>query len=442
MEMISLNNSHNSKTKLKTGMKNLMKILAVVMTVGLVALNACKDDDPAPLDLATVTANDIDLNGATSPSNIPIDPTVTITFSTDVDAATATNSNITITRDYDKANIPAAVTATGSTVTVKPNATLNPGALFVLSIGAGVQSTKGVAFTPLTRNFTTVGTFAPDGAKAYWTFEDNANDVVSTFDPSASGIVSITYGDSHNGSAGKAAVFNGTSSIIEIPNGDQLMNPTGSWAISFWAKPKSAGHVDADGNPKGHFVLGLGAFYGFQFEIRADYSGGQFPLTYSITGDTKTVTEGFGFNADGKNKDNGGWQGWEYVIDLTGSGGLPTILKDNWVHVVYSFDQSTKKTSLYFNGKKIQVADFNLWPAGDDKTKVTGTKYGGAEPDVKNELAFGFVQSRAGTMWDDEPWGGYDKPGANHFEGSLDDVIIYHKAITEAEIQLMYNSGK
>jgi len=91
---------------------------------------------------------------------------------------------------------------------------------------------------------------------------------------------------------------------------------------------------------------------------------------------------------------------------------------------------------------KMKSQDFNLWPDGDAKRFVTGLKYRGVAPEVVNELAFGFIRSRAGTLWDAEDWGGYDKPGANHFKGSLDDIIIYNKVLTEAEIGLMYNSGK
>jgi len=86
--------------------------------------------------------------------------------------------------------------------------------------------------------------------------------------------------------------------------------------------------------------------------------------------------------------------------------------------------------------------DFDLWPAGDDKTRVTGIEYAGVEPDVKNELAFGFIQSRGGTMWDAEGWGGYDFAGANHFKGSLDEFRIFHKALSAQEVTLLYNSEK
>ena len=86
--------------------------------------------------------------------------------------------------------------------------------------------------------------------------------------------------------------------------------------------------------------------------------------------------------------------------------------------------------------------DFDLWPAGDVKRGVTGLKYNGTAPEVVNELAFGFIQSRAGLLWDTEPWGGYDFPTSNHFKGQLDDVRVWNKVLTGDEILLLYNSEK
>jgi hypothetical protein len=413
------------------------RILASLALVSaLLVVQSCDEDDPVPLELATITAGSIDLNGATSPSNVPVDATITVTFSTDVDASTANSTNIKLTRDYDDADIPLTINATGSTVTIDPTNLLNPGALFVLSISEGLKSTQGVTLAAMTRNFTTIGTFAPDGAIAYWTFEDNANDIIGAFDPAASGIVAITYGASHNASAGKAAVFNGTTSIIEVPNASTLMN-NGPWSLSFWVKPVS------EGKTSGHFVLGLGAYKGFQFEIDGAYASCKLAASYAHTKVTNGVTdEDLWFNGSGEDKDHGGWQGWDFVRDLKSSGGVAALLKDKWAHVVVTYNSSTKAGIMYINGQKMKSQDFDLWPDGDDLRFVTGLKYQGVAPEVVNELAFGFIQSRAGTMWDNEDWGGYDKPGANHFKGSLDDVLIYNKVISEAEVTLMYNSGK
>lgn len=410
-------------------------MMAIALIASITSMQSCEEDEPAELTLVSLTAGDIDLNGATTPNNVPIDAEITATFSTNVDEAT-TAANITLLRDYDDANVELDITVAGNVVTIKPATIFGTGTLYALSFGAGLASTEGKTLTAASRNFTTAGTFAVAGAVAHWTFEDNANDVIGSFGPAASGVVAITYGASHNANAGKAAEFNGTTSIIEIPNGDQLMN-NGDWTLSFWVKAVSTNKTN------GHFVMGLGAFYGFQFEIFGDYGGCKLAATYAHTKEPNgTTTEDLWFPGDGKDKDNGGWQGWDFVRDLTGSGGVAALLKDKWAHVVCMYDATTKKGTMYINGQKMKSQDFNLWPEGDAKRFVTGLKYKGVAPEVVNELAFGFIQSRAGTLWDNEDWGGYDKPGANHFKGSLDDIIIYKKTLTEAEIQLMYNSGK
>ena len=293
--------------------------------------------------------------------------------------------------------------------------------------------------TALTRTFTTTGTFMPKGAVAYWTFENSADDVVGDYDPAASGVVAVTYTDGRNAAAGKAATFDGDASIIEVPNGDQLLN-TADFTLSFWVKTNSSGHVNANGDPTGHFVMGLAAFYGFQFEISGDYSSCKLAGSYDL-GDGTGASEDLWFNGGGQTRDNGGWQGWDFCQDLTNSGGVAALLQDKWAHVVCAYNATTKAGTMYINGQHMKSQNFNLWPEGDAKQGIVGMKYRGTEPETYPELAFGFIQSRAGTLWDSEGWGGYDFPTSNHFKGQLDDVAVFHKVLTETEIQLMYNSG-
>ncbi len=416
-------------------MKKKFVILSLMLALGVIGLSlqSCKKDDPVDLTLKTLVAGDIDLNGATSPNTVPTKPTITATFSTDVDPLTATTANIMLTQDYDGANITITITTNKNVVTIVPEGDLSNGALYKLDMKGGIKSTEGKFLTDLSRTFTTIGTFVPTGVIAHWPFEDNANDAVGSFDPAASGIVAITYTPSRNATAGKAATFNGTTSIIEIPNGDQLMN-TNNFTISFWVKAVSAG-ID-----HGHFVMGLGAFYGFQYEIFGAYDGAKFAFRYGLE-NGETTSEDMWFPALATDNTNGGWQGWDFARSLTADE-MIALLKDNWLHVTYTYDSQAKKGILYYNGEKMKSFDFNLWPEGDAKTTVTGLKYGGVAPEVVNELAFGFIHSRAGTLWDNEPWGGYDFPGANHFKGQLDDIRIFHKVLTPVEIQLMYDSEK
>ncbi len=414
-------------------MKRKKVFLSVILVSAMfgVMLSSCKKE-PTVFTLSTMVAGTIDLNGATTSNVVPVKPVIVATFNTDVDAATAIPANVTLLQDYDNSAIAVTVTASGSTITITPATDLGNGTLYKLTLLAGLKSANALALTSVTRSFTTIGTFVPTGSVAFWSFEGNANDVVGAYDPAATGIVNISYSASRNAAAGSAATFDGTTSIIEIPNGDKLIK-TADFTLSFWVKAVS--------QEKGHFVMGLAAFYGFQFEIAGDFSNCKLAGRYDVGG-TKTTSEDLWFPGNGQTRDNGGWQGWIFNKDLTGSGGVAVLLKDKWAHVVCTYSSATKVGTMYINGEKMKAQDFNLWPEGDDKRSVTGMTYAGVAPETVNELAFGFIQSRAGTLWDTEAWGGYDFPGANHFKGQLDDVRIFHKAITETEIRLMYNSEK
>ncbi len=414
---------------------------AMLIVIGLMVggVSCKKDDNKTTFSMSSLKAivegGYLDMNTQTVPTNIPTNPTIEAGFTVDVSASSVTASTITLINTLDQSNIPLTLTTSGSKITIVPTASLGTGTPFLLKFN-GIKSTDNQSITNLTRNFTTIGPYAPSGAIAYWSFDGNANDQIGTFNPKTNGVYGVTFESSFNTAAGQCAKFNGTSSIIEIPNGDQLSN-TQDFTISFWIKTNSEGHVDASGNPKGHFVIGLGAYYGFQFEISPDYSNCKMAVQYD-NGNGGSFGDDLAFNGDGKTGANGGWQGWTFCQDLTGSGGVAALLKDKWAFVVYSFDHATKIATIYINGAKMKSMDFNLWPAGDPKLGAAGLKYAGVEPDVINELAFGFIQSRGGTMWATETWGGYQFPTSNHFGGLLDEVRIYHRTLSETEIAAMY----
>jgi hypothetical protein len=422
-------------------MKRFIQILAVPMLIiSLVLVDSCtKDTPPVELKLSTLKAGTIDLNGASSATGVPVGTTIVATFTADIDATTATDANITVTRTYDAADLPKAIAVSGASITITPTDPLGNGTTYELKFTTGLKSKDAKPLTYETkRSFTTEGTFAVAGAIAYWNFEDNANDQAGTFNPATDGIVDITYTASRNAAAGKAATFNGTTSIIEIPNGDQLSN-THDFTLSFWVKAVSDGHVDAGGNPKGHFVIGLGAFKGFQFEIPGDYSSCKLAASYEMA-DGTTSSEDLWFPGNGQTKDNGGWKGWTYCQDLTGTGGVAALIMDKWANVAIVYEAATKLGTMYINGVKMKQQDFNLYDA--PKTGTVGLKYGGVSPEVENKLAFGFIHSRVGTLFATEPWGNYTLPTSNHFQGQLDDVRIYHKVLTPGEITSTYNSEK
>ena len=418
--------------------KRLLIIGSVLLVLAiLTGISGCKKSTTA-FELKGLTSGATNMNGGTTPNNISPNPTIVATFSIDVDASSVTGASITLVRTYDNQGFVLTFTTSGTVITIVPEKWLGTGADFQLTFN-GIKSTAGdiVASSPIIRYFKTEGSFIPPtGLVAYWNFENNANDQVGAYNPSA--VVDITYTDSYKPAAGKAASFNGGTSIIEIPNGDSLCN-TSDFTIAFWIKTNSVGHVDASGNPKGHFVIGLGAWHGFQFEINGSYSTCKLAANYSI-GDSATASQDLVFDGSGKYNGNGGFKGFTFCKDLTGSGGAAVLLKDVWAHVVCVYESSTKLATIYINGEKMKEQDYDLYDP--PMSGATGLKWNGNPPEEYPVLAFGFIQSRLGTLWNTETWGNYSLTTSNHFGGLLDDVMIFHKALSAAEVDLIYSSSK
>jgi len=408
--------------------KSVLFSLILGIAALAVTVSSCKKEEEAsPLKLISLMAGAIDLNGATSPNDVSINPTIVATFNTNVDAATATAANIVLTQDYDDMEVEIDIAVSGKTITITTPETLGNGTLFELSFGAGLLSGDGLATTAFARTFTTAGTFVPAGQIAHWNFEDNANDQVSTFDPATADIIDITYTASRNTAAGKAATFNGSTSIIEIPNGDDLMN-TADFTVSFWVKTNSTGKTG------GHFVMGLAGWNGIQYEIYGGYDGSKFAIQYELS-DTTTASEDMWFPSLA----DLGWKGWTYAKSLTAEQ-MMALLKDSWLHVVYTYNAPLKVGTLYFNGEKMKSFDFNLWGVGEPKAGARGLKYNGSA--LGNNLALGFIQGRNNRTISDA-WADYASVEAtNHFKGQLDDIRFFHKSLTATEIGLMYNSEK
>lgn len=127
--------------------------------------------------------------------------------------------------------------------------------------------------------------------------------------------------------AAPSTVFNGSTSLIEIANGDQFLT-NGDFSIGFWIK--------SSGDRKGHFVLGLAGKFGFHFEIDTlqwynRRKKVQFTAAYN--GVDSTTREDDIWDGSGKTKDNGGWQGTLVNKDVSSTG---ITLKDSWMMFGFS----------------------------------------------------------------------------------------------------------
>ncbi|WP_161622679.1 Ig-like domain-containing protein [Cesiribacter andamanensis] len=430
-------------------MKHTKMLFSLFALSGMLFFTGCDDDDNgAPAltiqsisasgtDLETGQTVQKDLNAASAAEDVPLDAVMTVTFSSDVNASTATASNVSLTSA--SGTVPVTVSASGNTMTITPQQELERGTQYTLNLGNGISGANGGAFTATTRTFTSAGRGAvtpPQSASqtAYFTFDGHADDAMGTYD--ADDVVDITWVADRFGQMESAAQFNGNTSIIEVPNGADLL--TSDWTLSFWSWVDTVDHVNADGNKAGHFIMGVGAFHGFQVETNGRADVLIMAARYSKE-DGTTIPNNFFVNADGQDAANGGWDAIE--VEANVAGGMRTLLAQKWAHIVLTYNSEENKRSLYINGQLMERDNLNI---PTDLSTVNGLTFDptGTADVIGDKLAFGFPFDRSTTLWQNEPWGSYNLPTANHFKGALDDVRFFEAALSEAEVTALYNAER
>lgn len=437
-------------------MKISIKVLLVCVPLTCLAvLHACKKEDVSPFELTSILANGLDLNGSSLPTGVEINAVILATFTADIDPGSILRGSITMTRNYDTANVPLTVIISKKTLTIKSIGDLLSGARYTITITSSLRSSQGSPFRSFAREFKTIGTFVPANQKAYWNFDDVPDDILGNYDPVSSEDAIIGYADSKNTASLMAASFDGKTSIVQVPGGTSLLTP--EFTITFWMYLNSDNHVDASGNPKGSYVLGIGNVHGLEFEVHPNYDWCKFSHGLLLTDNTTTVTD-FQYYANGRTRDNLDGQPDSVIRGIDNAttvsqdlspGGLKSRLDKVWAQVAFIFDDSTKTRSLFINGELMYRQDLGLLdtttvlPAIRPLVKAKGLKF---IPDTSfpatydDKLAFGFWQSKSGTFGGAQ--GTYGQADANHFQGKLDDIRIFNRALTDLEIWYMYNDEK
>ena len=424
-------------------MKKVKLILTMVLVTGVVTvfLESCKKDAaaPSPLKLVSLKTGDgTALDGATAATGIATNSTVVATFDKEIDATTATITNIALV--VGGAAVPSTVTASGVTVTIAPTAVLATGTNHTVSIAPTLKAKDGGPATSTEFTFKTFGranVVPPQSANqlSYFPFTGNMNDAGGTHTPVAADVKNLTFVADRFGFAGLAGDFNGTTTIVEIPNGEQYM-ANKDFSISFWIKTNST--------KQGHFVLGLGAWKGFQFEIlggawTALDKGVKLATQYDlglINGVAASDAEDTWWNG----KPNT-WQGSVFAKDVSTSGGIASYFQDKWAHVVCTYNSTTKNGYMFVNGDKTRQWDFNLWPSGDAKKGALGVKFAGNLTGGGNKLALGFIQASLNRIITDT-WADPADPLTNHFKGQMDDLRIFKVALSASEVTTLYTAEK
>lgn len=188
-----------------------------------------------------------------------------------------------------------------------------------------------------------------------------------------------------------------------------------------WVKPDT---TDGTGN----FVIGAGGFNGFEVELNRTTCkmAAQYELQDGSTGAQDLWVDGTG---------NTGFAGWTFSKDY-GENGLKDVIHDQWTHFVFQYDSESRIGRVYINGELAKRQNFNEYPSDNPFYQANDLTFNSQEGLGEN-LAIGYYADRSTTIY---PWADYSDTSTNHYAGLMDDIKIYHKVLTETEIQLMYDS--
>jgi hypothetical protein len=224
-----------------------------------------------------------------------------------------------------------------------------------------------------------------DGLVAYYPFQGNAE---SRGGPAPDGYVSgATLASDRFGAANSAYAFDGVDDYIEIPNTNGVFNLTASWTLACWAKPFSPA-TDARDDP-------------LIWKIARVESG-------AYTGNEDTFLLSWGYNWQEGQSGNVFYTGLERAADDEDFG-VSSLSHEPalWHHVVGSYDGTSLR--IYVDGELDQTA--NIGPI---------VAYTGPAP-----LRIGNIQHSTHIV-------GPTHVGA--FDGVIDDVRIYDRALSDAEV--------
>lgn len=342
--------------------------------------------------------------GVSVMSSCKKDDTTTATPSADKSKLTALIDSVNLGYTAAVEGTKPGTYAAGSKATLKTSIDLstgvkNDGGANQTSVNAAIASLRRAVIVFQNSLIQEVGTA---NLMAQWKFAGNANDatangnngtlktgpagVAPTFPaaPADGTVLPVLVADRF-GRANQAYEFN-SGAYIEVPYRIAL-NPQ-AMTISAWVKP-------ADSNPD-NYIVSMNRWTGYKFQLQGDRKPF---LTVSTTNSTTPIS------------------------DRDAASGIVPVA--TWSHVVTSYVDGTMK--FYINGALVKT-----W------TDVSGTIRAVAQP---VNLCIG--QQLPKNIYNSAPTAGqaadyfqYYAPA--YFKGQMDDIRIYNRALTDAEVQSIY----
>lgn len=421
-------------------MKTIKFLFSLMLIGGLIAFQGCKKEDPSDLEIVSIeavgtsleTGNEVtvDLNGATAGLDVPLDAVITITFSKDVDTQTATAANFALAGGTVDPTVN--VTVSGTDVTITAQADFERGRVYTLTLASGIKPKDGGGFFATNRTFTTAGQkeVTPpqeDHQVAYWKFDGDANATVGGFEPT---FEQVTYDTDRSGFANSAVKFSGAASagqgdLIEYATNSAFISP--SMTFSVWFK------VNASDYSGSRFMFGLAVERGYFMEFGSDGVGWmKFATSHIVNPDP----QGHQYGTAWTDPNGDGTIGGQVLYDYTGS--ISSLVANGiWHMLTMTFDVNTSIKTIFIDGTKIMQVDLDLdtqeWALEDISVNEVGVS-----DLIDKDLALGYAGSRDNTA---TGWAVYSN-AENTYKGYMDDLRIFDVALTESEVDELYNAEK
>ncbi len=242
--------------------------------------------------------------------------------------------------------------------------------------------------------------------KAHWGFEGNGNEDISKTAPTTTANATFAAG----GVIGQAVTLDNGYLYYANPLG--ALTTGGSWTLSAWIQV--ANNQETTNTPSLYFQSAVpGKLFG---NINGMIETGHYK-SISDTLDVKAIYQDLNGGTQ-DNINNYGVLGTDYQV-VKGGG------TNKWIHLITTYDGSNVAHNifqLYANGVKVGNKQF------EDKT-VNSFKYSA------NEVIIGGwynnVPNKAVSV---DPW-------TLPFKGKIDEIRVYNKLLSAAEIKALYDLG-
>ena len=428
-------------------MKHGMKIFGLIVLIGLIKLTGCNEDEPGALTILSITgtgtnlttgsAITVDLNGATSVTDMPEDGVITVTFSKAVDATSATSTSLILNDGATDAAT--TVVVAGAVVTITPTKDLLRGTTYELSASGNIKASDGGIFVAGSISFKTAGRAAvvsPQTDKLV-VFIDFDGDVTDKYNHNILNS-NVGFATDRLGNFGSSADFNGTTNYVGVEYAANLSNA--NTTVSYWMKlPASEAYATHIGITQ-YVTFAIGGNNGTYHEFGRfaccdhvfDYL--KYYTNHVNSGSASALA---GSSIEMKNEGN---PSGDRVVEINN---IPWLEQQTgqWVHIVTSWNAAARRKSFYINGVPSTV--YELTASTEYALDAATIDVAGIEGDASNSKNL-YIGSGL-PYWATKIEGGITPFRAevpHAFKGQMDDFRMYSVALTNAEVLALYNAEK